>query len=89
MKGNFGSDKTCIKAFYADGHSRFSFLDLKEYSDEIDDDDKQQGIANGTHHLSADFEDSGADTDSSVELLERIPVAKTDVKIARRISKDQ
>ena len=63
-------------------------MDLKEYSEEIDDDDIQQRITNGTHHMLVDY-DSGTDTDSSGELLERIPPAKTDVKIARRISKDQ
>ena len=63
---------------------RFSFLDLKEYNDVTDDDEK---MVNGTHD-SVDY-DSGADTDSSGELLERIPPITTDVKIAQRMSKDQ
>ena len=63
-------------------------MDLKEYSDVADDDESQQHMVNGTHVL-VDHEDSGADTDSSGELLERIQPTKTDVKIARRMSKDQ
>jgi len=54
---------------------RFSFLDLKEYSDEIDD-GSQEDMVNG------DNEDSSADTDSSGELLERIQPTKADVKTA-------
>lgn len=68
---------------------RFSFLDLKEYSDIIDDDDESQmKMVNGMH-VSVDHEDSGADTDSSGELLERIQPTITNVKTARRMSKDQ
>lgn len=83
------NENTPNPLYVNNGHSRFSFLDLKQYSEDIDDDDTQLGIANGTHHMSGEYDDSGADTDSSVELLERIPPAKTDVKMARRISKDQ
>lgn len=61
-------------------------MDLKEYSDETGDGD---GMINGTHIL-IDHEDSGADTDSSGELLERIQPTKADTKIAQRMSsKDQ
>ena len=61
---------------------------MKEYSDAIDEDDTQQEMVNGTH-VPANYDDSGADTDSSGELLEKIQPTKTDVKIARRMSKEQ
>ena len=61
---------------------------MKEYSDAIDEDDTQQEMVNGTH-VPVNYEDSGADTDSSGELLEKIQPTKTDVKIARRMSKEQ
>ena len=50
---------------------RFSFLDLKEYSDAIDDDDDtQQEMVNGMH-VSVDYEDSGADTTAVVNCLKK------------------
>ena len=61
---------------------------MKEYSDVIADDHSQEELLNGLH-VSADFDDSGADTDSSGELLEKIRPTKTDVKTAQRMSKEQ
>ena len=60
---------------------------MKEYSDAVDEDDTQE-MCNGTH-APVNFEDSGADTDSSGELLEKIRPTKTEVKTARRMSKEQ
>ena len=61
---------------------------MKEYSDDVVDEDDTQEMVNGAH-ISVNFEDSGADTDSSGELLEKIQPTKTEVKIARRMSKEQ
>ena len=61
---------------------------MKEYSDVIADDHSQEELLNGLHVL-ADFDDSGADTDSSGELLDKIQPTKTDVKTAQRMSKEQ
>ena len=43
---------------------------MKKYSDAIDEDDTQQEMGNGTH-VPVNYEDSGADTDSNGELLEK------------------
>jgi len=68
--------------------NRFSFLNLKEYNDNVsgDDvaDDSSQAVINGA-------ETSGDESDrysvSSDELCE-IQLLKANVKVARRVSKD-
>ena len=77
--------KTLFQRFKCGFVYRFSFLDMKEYNDGIDD-DSQHAMVNGIPSI--DPEDSGADTDSSGELLERMEPMKTNVKTAERISKD-
>ena len=61
---------------------------MKEYSDVIEEDDTQREMVNGAH-VPVNYKDSGADTDSSGELLDKIQPTKTDMKTARRMSKEQ